>query len=167
VGQYALQILRYYGYTKLLTTASKTHHEMLRSLGAHEVFDYRDLEISSKILSAANHDILFVLDCIGSKDGSVVPISKIVKKGAKVAVLLPVVVKDASETEAPEYELDAEKSADWAEGVIVRGVRTHFYLNVSMLPEKIEDDILMCRRTNFSSRTSNQRSCQRCCPRVS
>lgn len=139
MGQYALQILHYYGYTNLIATASKAHHEMLRSLGAREVFDYRDPEITSKILGAAHNDVPFAMDCIGSKYGSVVPISKIVKKGAKVAVLLPVIVKDASETESPEYEMDVEKSADWAEGVIVRGVRTHFYLNVRMLLEKMKD----------------------------
>lgn len=130
VGQYALQILHYYGYTNLLATASKAHHELLRSLGARVVFDYRIPQISNELLLASNNDIPFVLDCIGSKYGSVVPISKIVKKGAKVAILLPVVVKDATEVSAPEYEMDVNKSASWAEGVVARGVRTHFYLDV-------------------------------------
>lgn len=130
MGQYALQILRYYCYTNLLATASTTHHESLKSLGAREVFDYRDPDVASKLLEAAGGSIPFVLDCIGSRYGSIIPISKFVKKGAKVAVLLPVIIKDASETEAPEYGMSVDKSADWADGVIARGVRTHFYLNV-------------------------------------
>ena len=41
-------------------------------------------------------------------------------------------MRDSSETEDPIYEMDVNKAADWAEGVDVRGVRTHFYLDVSI-----------------------------------
>jgi len=142
VGQYALQILRYYGYTNLLATASKAHHETLKSFGAREVFDYRDADVSNKLLEAAGGNIRFVLDCIGSKYGSITPVSKMVKRGAKVAILLPVIVKDASETEAPEYEMDVEKSANWAEGVIARGVRTHFYLDNELFKNHLQSEIM-------------------------
>ncbi|KUJ06283.1 NAD(P)-binding protein [Mollisia scopiformis] len=142
VGQYALQILRYYGYTNLLATASKAHRETLRSFGAREVFDYRDPEISSKLLAAAGGEIPFVLDCIGSKYGSIAPISKIAKKGAKVAIMLPVIVTDASETSAPEYEMDVTKSVDWAEGVLACGVRTHFYLDNELFKKQLQSEIM-------------------------
>lgn len=132
VGQYAIQILRYYGYTNILTTASTKHHAKLRLLGAASTFDYRDEEVVSSILgSEPKTGIPRILDCIGSKDGSVGPISKIAKSGARVAILLPVIVRDSSETTDPEYEMDVMKAADWAEGVDARGVRTHFYLEVS------------------------------------
>lgn len=72
----------------------------------------------------------FVLDCIGSKAGSLAPIARIAKTGTKVAVLLPVIVRDASEAETPLYEMDVEAAAEWEEGVDARGVRTHFYLEV-------------------------------------
>lgn len=75
--------------------------------------------------------IPFVFDCIGSKSGTLAPIAKIVQNGAKVAVLLPVIVRDASDTIAPAYSMDVQASANWAEGVIVSGVRTHLYLNMS------------------------------------
>lgn len=71
------------------------------------------------------------MDCIGSQSASIAPISKIAKNGAKVAILLPFIVRDSSETEDPVYEYDVNKVADWAEGVDVRGVRTHTYLDVS------------------------------------
>jgi len=95
------------------------------------VFDYRERDVVEQILEAANGNVPFVLDCIGSKYGSLAPIAKIAKKGAKVAILLPVIVKDASEAEAPEYAMDVESSALWAEGVDARGVRTHLYLHAS------------------------------------
>jgi NADPH:quinone reductase-like Zn-dependent oxidoreductase len=134
VGQYALQILRHWGYNNLLTTASPAHHANLLSLGASQVFDYRDPEVARHILEAVEEQtpaIPFILDCIGSKSGSLAQIAQIAQKGAVVAVLLPVILKDATEEEAPEYAMDAEAHAQWEEGVQVRGVRTHFYAEVS------------------------------------
>ncbi|KAF8850003.1 hypothetical protein BDZ45DRAFT_697120 [Acephala macrosclerotiorum] len=66
----------------------------------------------------------------------------VVKKGAKVAVLLPVIINDASETEAPEYGMSVEDSVDWADGVVARGVRTHFYLNNELFGEKLQPEIM-------------------------
>jgi NADPH:quinone reductase-like Zn-dependent oxidoreductase len=129
VGQFAIQILRYYGYTNLLATASRKHHEKLRSLGAQEVFDYNDPDVVSNISNTG--DITLVFDCIGSQYGSIAPIARIAKSGTKVAILLPVVVRDSSETRDPEYEMDVRRAAEWATGVDPSGVRTHFYPDVS------------------------------------
>jgi NADPH:quinone reductase-like Zn-dependent oxidoreductase len=132
VGQFAIQILRYYGYTDVLATASAKHHDKLLALGAKEVIDYNDANVVKAILKAGDaHDIPLIFDCIGSKKGSIAPISKIAKSGSKVAILLPVIVRDSTETEDPEYEMDVKAAAEWKEGVDARGVRTHFYLDVS------------------------------------
>jgi NADPH:quinone reductase-like Zn-dependent oxidoreductase len=132
VGQFAIQILRYYGYKNIMGTASRKHHDRLLDLGATSVFDYNDADVVSSISQASGQKrISLVLDCIGSQDGSITPISRIVKSGAKVAILLPVVVRDSSETQDPEYEMDVLKAAAWANGVDARGVRTHFYPDVS------------------------------------
>jgi NADPH:quinone reductase-like Zn-dependent oxidoreductase len=132
VGQFAIQILRYYGYKHILATASRKHHDKLRNLGAKQVFDYNDKNIFSEILEeGGSSGIPLIFDCIGSKSGSIAPISKIAKAGARVAILLPVIVRDSTETEDPEYEMDVTVAADWQQGVDARGVRTHFYLNVS------------------------------------
>jgi NADPH:quinone reductase-like Zn-dependent oxidoreductase len=135
VGQYALQILKYFGYRNLLTTASPKHHDLLRSYGAAQVFDYNDPDVIKAILASSTRSaepaIPLILDCIGSQNGSVRPLALIAQSGAKVAVLLPVIVRDATETEAPEYSFDVPGTADWANGVEAVGVRTHFYLDVN------------------------------------
>jgi NADPH:quinone reductase-like Zn-dependent oxidoreductase len=132
VGQFAIQILRYYGYTNILATASRKHHERLRDLGARDVLDYNDPDILSSIVqSAGSSGIPLIFDCIGSKQGSIAPISQTAKEGAKVAILLPVIVRDSTEDQDPEYEMDVQKAAKWQQGVDVRGVRTHSYLRVS------------------------------------
>lgn len=163
VGQYALQILRHWGYRKLIATGSPKNHELIKSLGASQVFDYRDPNVDKLILDAFG-TIPFILDCIGSKDGSVAPIAKIAKKGSKVAILLPVIVKAASETEEPEFEMDVSKSATWADGVDARGVRTHFYLQVRSIHLVFARRSILTLGLRMSSSKTNcsQPSCQRC-----
>jgi NADPH:quinone reductase-like Zn-dependent oxidoreductase len=135
-GQFALQILTHWGYKNLLTTASPSHHSYLRTLGAAHVFDYRDSEVSKHIIEAVGKHssvVPFILDCIGSKSGSLAQVAKIAQRGTKVAVLLPVILQDATDDAPPEYSMEADTQAQWAEGVEVRGVRTHFYAKVSCL----------------------------------
>ena len=106
VGQYALQILRWYGYKNLLATASKRNHSLLKEYGASSVFDYNDSSITAQISAAAgDKGVKYILDCIGSQSGSLAPAAKIAGNGTTVAVLLPVIVRDASETEAPKYAM--------------------------------------------------------------
>ncbi|RAL64297.1 hypothetical protein DID88_002189 [Monilinia fructigena] len=155
VGQYAIQSLTYYGYTNIVTTASKSHHSLLQELGAAHTLDYRDGDIVASILSASTEaaanstrkeqrspSIPFILDCIGSQKGSLAPLAQIAQKGARVAVLLPVIVRDAEVDIAPEYSMDVKASAPWIEGVEIRGVRTHFYLNNPLFKAKLQSEIM-------------------------
>ncbi|KAJ4990917.1 zinc-binding dehydrogenase [Stagonosporopsis vannaccii] len=143
VGQFAIQILRYYGYTNVLATASRKQHEKLRSLGAKALFDYNDQDVVASLLQAGGDTgIPLILDCIGSKYGSIAPISQVARSGAKVAILLPVIVRDSSDIEDPVYEMDVKKAADWKAGVDARGVRTHFYLNNEFFKHHLQPDIM-------------------------
>ena len=104
------------------------------------VFDYRDPDIVGKIVKAASADahprptVPLILDTIGSKSGSLKQIADVAEAGAVVAMLLPVIVKDATDIKEPVYSMEAEKEAAWRDGVVVRGVRTHFYLQVGLIP---------------------------------
>lgn len=136
VGQYAIQVLAYYGYRNILVTASPKNHERVRSLGATKVFDYRSSVVTEEILEASPAEPKFpaiplILDCIGSVKGSLEPIARLAQKGSKVAVLLPIIIKDSTEETMPEYAMDVLGVAPWVEGVDAVGVRTHFYLEVS------------------------------------
>jgi hypothetical protein len=85
--------------------------------------------IAKQILKAALKGIpavLFIFDCIGSKSGSLGHIAKIAQRGTRVAVLLPVTLKEATDAEALYYSMNAQEHAKWQGGVGVRGVRTHF-----------------------------------------
>ena len=143
VGQFALQVLRWYGYANLLATASKRNHALLNECGATSVFDYNDAQVTSKIHEAAgNKGVDLVLDCIGSQSGSLAPISKVLSNGSTVAVLLPVIIRDASETEAPEYAMEVTSAAEWKDGVKVKGVRTHFYQDNPFFRDHLQPGIM-------------------------
>ncbi|KUJ17094.1 putative alcohol dehydrogenase [Mollisia scopiformis] len=52
VGISAVQLARNLGF-KVFATASPAHHQTIKSLGAFEVFDYRDANVVEKIVAAA------------------------------------------------------------------------------------------------------------------
>lgn len=149
VGQYCLQLLRWYGYNKVLVTASKQHHEKLRRYGALQCFDYREGDTAQRILEFVKSvdtgnapAIPFILDCVGSQPKSLVPIAAIAQPGSIVAVMLPVIVRDAAEGVAPEYLMDVEKSVSWQDGVKAVGVRTHFYQKNEFLAQNLQAVIM-------------------------
>ncbi|MDI1491298.1 MAG: hypothetical protein OHK93_002507 [Ramalina farinacea] len=143
VGQFALQLLNYYGYTHVTTTASPANHPLLRRCGPPglRIHNYRPASTAISTLSQQPFDL--VLDCIGSLSGSLTPISRIVSKtGAVVAVLLPVIVVPATEHEKPEYDMRPEEVVEWAKGVEVVGVRTHHYLDNEWMGEYLQGVVM-------------------------
>lgn len=149
VGQYAVQVLKYWGYRNVLAVASGKHHASLKELGAAACFDYGQRDVVDQISAHASSStssprIPFIIDCIGSLEGTLVPLSKVAEKGAKVAIMLPVIMSHASSTETPVYEMDAEKvlAGQWEEGVERRGVRTHFYPDNEYFRYHLQPDIM-------------------------
>lgn len=140
VGQYAIQVLRYYGYQDIIVVASKRQHAMLTSLGASSTFDYNDPGIIGKLQGLG--ELSLILDCIGSQKNSLGPISRVARAGGKVAIMLPVIVRDSTDTTEPLYEMDVTNAANWATGVDARGVRTHAYLSNSSHAEKLQSEIV-------------------------
>jgi NADPH:quinone reductase-like Zn-dependent oxidoreductase len=139
VGLYLVQVLKHWGYAHVLAVASGRHHATLKGLGAKECFDYREGEdvVVGKIKRyldgvAGTPKVPFIVDCIGSRDGTLRPLTQIAESGAKVAVMLPVINVHAAEDRAPEYEMDISKVlvGHWKEGVELIGTRTHFYAEV-------------------------------------
>ena len=149
VGQYAVQVLKHWGYRSIIAVASARHHASLKDLGARACFDYGQKDVVAQISAHVSSPtsgprIPYIIDCIGSLEGTLAPLSKIAQKGTKVAVMLPVIMSHASSTEAPEYEMDASKVlvGQWEEGVELRGVRTHFYPDNEYFKYHLQPDIM-------------------------
>jgi NADPH:quinone reductase-like Zn-dependent oxidoreductase len=136
VGIYTLQVLHHWGYRSLLAVSSARHHHHLRSLGATACFDYMQPNVVEDVLQhIAGRPVPqapYIIDCIGSVDNTLRPLTKIAQKGAIVAAMLPFIVRDATEDIEPEYELDKTKilPGSWGEGVELRAVSTYTYLKV-------------------------------------
>lgn len=148
VGQYALQVLTAWGYRNILAVASGRHHDALRRLGASACFDYTRGDVVEQILALREghgHSVVpYIIDCIGSLEGTLTPLSRIAGKGTKVAIMLPVITRHASATQAPAYEMDVSKVlvGQWKEGVELRGVRTHFYTDNEFFKFHLQPDIM-------------------------
>ncbi|TLS27444.1 hypothetical protein PpBr36_04104 [Pyricularia pennisetigena] len=150
VGQFTVELLKFYGYRHVLATASPVHHEYLRELGATECFDYRDPEITKLLMEAgrrirgdAKPTIPMIVDCIGSVSGTLEHISKVAEKGSTVAVMIPVILKMPTQTQAPEYSMEVHGHNKWNDGVSLRGVRTFFvYKNSEFFREKLASQIV-------------------------
>ncbi|KAH8775673.1 hypothetical protein F5883DRAFT_546589 [Diaporthe sp. PMI_573] len=157
VGQYTLQVLKHWGYRNVLAVASAKHHDSLKELGATAVFDYNN-EDAVKSLSSGPH-IPYIIDCIGSLEGTLTPLSKIAGRGSKVAVMLPVIVSHASSSDAPTYEMDVSNVlvGQWKEGVELRGVRTHFYQDNEFFKYHLQPDIMPALLKDGLIRPNKQR----------
>lgn len=142
VGQYVLQVLKHWGYRNVLAVASAKHHSSLKDLGAAAVFDYNDKDVVLSLSSGPR--IPYIIDCIGSLEGTLTPLSKIAENGSKVAVMLPVIVSHASSSEVPAYEMDVGNVlvGQWKDGVQVKGVRTHFYQKNEFFKYHLQPDIM-------------------------
>ncbi|CAD0017949.1 unnamed protein product [Aureobasidium pullulans] len=141
VGQYALQILSYYGYNNLIAVGSARHHAHLKTLGASRTYDYNDSNIVSQLKQDLGN-IPYFFDCIGSVSLSIIPIAELANNGNHVAILLPLIFSPPTPTAAPKYGYDVTAVADWASGVGVTGVRTHAYEDNEQLARLLQPEIM-------------------------
>ncbi|KAK0628475.1 chaperonin 10-like protein [Bombardia bombarda] len=113
VGMFSLQVLRHWGYRHVYAVASGKHHATLRALGAAVCFDYTRPDVVEQIVAYATQEsskgsdgkrpkIPFVIDCIGSINGTLRPLTKIAERGTRIAVMLPVIKKHMSKDGLPE-----------------------------------------------------------------
>jgi NADPH:quinone reductase-like Zn-dependent oxidoreductase len=64
VGQYAIQIARLSGFTKIITNSSAAHVEYLKSLGAHIVLDRSKATVADFASAVGDLPLAFVFDAI-------------------------------------------------------------------------------------------------------
>ncbi|RPD66609.1 GroES-like protein [Lentinus tigrinus ALCF2SS1-7] len=87
VGQFSIQLLRLSGY-KIVTTASPRNFELVKSLGADAVFDYRDPEVVAKIKAVTGDSLTRVFDAISEVDSQRISAASLGPAGEKIIVLL-------------------------------------------------------------------------------
>jgi NADPH:quinone reductase-like Zn-dependent oxidoreductase len=88
VGQYAIQFAKLCGL-RVLTTASSKNFDLVKRLGADEVFDYRDEGAVEKIRAATGNALDIAIDTISEGKTPAQVTGAIGDKGGKVAIILP------------------------------------------------------------------------------
>lgn len=106
MGSAALQIANILGFT-VYVAASEKHHAYLKTLGASEVFDYKDENVVDEIVKKAKEDglqIKWAYDAVGYQLGSTMEVlSKL--KGSDTAVIASAVpLQRAFPNGAPTFE---------------------------------------------------------------
>lgn len=91
IGRACVQILYQAGYSNILATSAPNRFDDLKSIGAKEVFDYRQenvVDAISSYLAGRNEKLLVAYDPI-STPATLEPISKVVSPGGVVATVTP------------------------------------------------------------------------------
>ncbi|TFY67673.1 hypothetical protein EVG20_g3863 [Dentipellis fragilis] len=87
VGQYVVQFAKLSGLHVIATTSPK-NFDLIKSLGADEVFDYHDPEVAKKIKASTGGNLKYAVDNISDKGSSQIISEALSDEGGKVASLL-------------------------------------------------------------------------------
>ncbi|KAJ7442732.1 GroES-like protein [Mycena galericulata] len=90
VGQFAIQILRVLGYSKIITYASGKHAQYLKSLGATHVIDRTTVstaDVPAAVKKIAGAPIKIVYDAISEDDTKAASFATLAEGGIAIAVL--------------------------------------------------------------------------------
>jgi len=89
VGQYAIQLAKISGY-KVVTVASPHNHELVKSLGADLVFDYKEKNVVDQIKKATNDSIHHAVDTHAQGGSQVMTVATLGPgPGAATVILVP------------------------------------------------------------------------------
>ncbi|KAF2117007.1 chaperonin 10-like protein [Lophiotrema nucula] len=86
-GTLAVQFAKLVGAT-VYATASPKNHELVKSLGADYVFDYRDPDVGKKIREASNDSLTLAFDTISEESSAAISAAALSSKGGHYSALL-------------------------------------------------------------------------------
>ncbi|KAF8261438.1 dehydrogenase [Lactarius quietus] len=119
VGQYAIQFVKLAGF-RVITTASPKNFDLVKGLGADEVFDYRDEGVVEKIREATGNALDLAVDTISEGKTPEQVGGAIGDKGGKVAIILPY--------ESPRPDVKVKFSTAW--DLVKRDSNSKWYVDV-------------------------------------
>ncbi|OQE37283.1 hypothetical protein PENCOP_c010G03534 [Penicillium coprophilum] len=94
-GTLAIQFAKLSGY-KVLTTCSPRNFALVRSLGADEVYDYKDAQAPAEIRKATDNKLKLVFDCISLESSAAFCDNAISTDGGEYSALLSVKINRAN-----------------------------------------------------------------------
>ncbi|KAG0130061.1 chaperonin 10-like protein [Tuber indicum] len=107
VSQATIQLAKLSGF-RIVATASKRNHELVRSLGAEYVFEYRDIdECIKNVKSVVGDDLRYAHDSICQGDSTRIVLDCISSRGGKVSCTVPVPPEKVTRTDVQMLSIDA------------------------------------------------------------
>ncbi|KAJ5154320.1 uncharacterized protein N7500_009759 [Penicillium coprophilum] len=94
-GTLAIQFAKLSGY-KVLTTCSPRNFDLVRSLGADDVYDYKDAQAPAQIRKATDNKLKLVFDCISLESSAAFCDNAISTDGGEYSALLSVKIDRAN-----------------------------------------------------------------------
>ena len=91
-GTLAIQFAKLSGY-KVLTTCSPRNFDLVRSLGADEVYDYKDANAAAEIRKATDNKLKLAFDCISLEASAAFCDSALSTEGGEYTALLNVKIE--------------------------------------------------------------------------
>jgi len=88
-GTLAVQYAKLSG-CEVIATASPRNFDLLRKLGADQVFDYNEADVGAKIRKATNNQLKLVFDCISEHNSFDISAAALSSEGGHLTALLPV-----------------------------------------------------------------------------
>jgi len=88
VGQFVIQFAKLAGL-RVLATSSPKNFDLLKSLGADEVFDYNDPETSKRIKQSTNNQLKHAVDAISEHQSPAQISEALSDEGGIVSIILP------------------------------------------------------------------------------
>ncbi|TFY82385.1 hypothetical protein EWM64_g1618 [Hericium alpestre] len=88
VGQYVVQFAKHAGL-HVIATASPKNFDLVKSLGADEVYDYNDPELAKKIKASTGGKLKHAVDTIAEKDTPKIVSESLSDEGGAISITLP------------------------------------------------------------------------------
>ncbi|KAF2801093.1 GroES-like protein [Melanomma pulvis-pyrius CBS 109.77] len=88
-GTIAVQFAKLSGL-EVITTSSPHNFDLLKKLGADQVFDYKEPDVGAKIRKATNDNLTFVFDTISELGSPEISAAALSSKGGSYSSILPV-----------------------------------------------------------------------------
>ncbi|THU82333.1 GroES-like protein [Dendrothele bispora CBS 962.96] len=144
VGQYAIQLLRYLGFSTIIAYASAYHSSYLKSLGATDFIDRKVVSFSNldtAVKKITSSPIEIVYDALSSPDSQPAGY-KVLTNGGKMVITLPNEIKDKVDDDKKEIlqvhgNVHPESHREF--GVTLFGKLSKLLEDGIIVPNKVED----------------------------
>ncbi|KAK1230067.1 hypothetical protein PQX77_006883 [Marasmius sp. AFHP31] len=142
VGQYAIQLLKFAGFSPIITYASGHHTEFLKTLGATDIIDRKSVAIQdlpTAVKKITNTPIRVVYDAVSQADTEEAGYATLAE-GGDIVLVLPSQIKNPVESKKIHNVMgNVQPQPNRAFGRVLYSKLTKFLEDGTLVPNRVED----------------------------